>query len=76
MHLCRVANNRLITFQYFNFLKRMVSQGVYLLHVSHSVINFVPCDESKWRLVDKNSIFLISQAQAIPSVSVPALHQG
>lgn len=54
----------------------MVSQGVYLLHVSHSVINFVPCDESKWRLVGKNSIFHISQAQAIPSVSVPALHQG
>lgn len=31
---------------------------------------FIPCDKSKWRLVDKSKIFLISQTQAIQSVSI------
>lgn len=45
VHLCRGANDRLITFQYFNFLKRMVSQRVYLSQISHSLIHFVPCND-------------------------------
>lgn len=69
VRLCRGAGDRLITFQYFSFLKRMVSQGVYLSRVSRSLVHFVPRDESKWRLVDKIVFFMwaeLRQFQASP----------
>lgn len=51
----------------------MVSQRLYLSHVSHALIHFVPNDESKRRLVDENNVFLISQAHAVLSFSVSLL---